>query len=150
MNKVQLIKAELARLKEETSIGLSEHENGVEQGRMEIINALSIFLDSMQEEHVNKGSHLGCGVIWKDEELEEAAKHYLYSNILYDDVYVGNPTEKDCIEMFRAGAKWQKKQLLKDAIKATAHPEDCELWCNLSQTNLQDLQEIKVIIIKED
>lgn len=43
-------------------------------------------------------------------ELEEAAKHYLYSNILYDDVYVGNPTDKDCIEMFKAGAEWQKEQ----------------------------------------
>lgn len=43
-------------------------------------------------------------------ELEEAAKHYLYSNILYDDVYVGNPTDKDCIEMFKAGAEWQKRQ----------------------------------------
>jgi hypothetical protein len=44
------------------------------------------------------------------DELEEAAKHYLYSNILYDDVYVGNPTDKDCIEMFKAGAEWQKMQ----------------------------------------
>ena len=40
MDKVQEIREELARLKEETSIGLSEHDNGVEQGRMEIINAL--------------------------------------------------------------------------------------------------------------
>lgn len=50
---------------------------------------------------------------WKEpvsEDLEEAAKHYLYSNILYDDVYVGNPTDKDCIEMFKAGAEWQKEQ----------------------------------------
>ena len=46
-------------------------------------------------------------------DLEKAAKHYLYSNILYDDVYVGNPTEKDCIEMFEAGAKWQKEKDLK-------------------------------------
>ena len=48
-------------------------------------------------------------------DLEEAAKHYLYSNILYDDVYVGNPTDKDCIEMFKAGAKWQKENLWKAA-----------------------------------
>jgi hypothetical protein len=53
-NKIQKIRKELARLKEETSIGLSEHGNGVEQGRMEIINALSIFLDSMQEEPVSE------------------------------------------------------------------------------------------------
>jgi hypothetical protein len=50
------------------------------------------------------------------EELEEAAKHYLYSNILYDDVYVGNPTDKDCIEMFKAGAKWQFENLMNKVI----------------------------------
>ncbi len=42
-------------------------------------------------------------------DLNEAAKHYLYNNILYDDVYVGNPTDEDCIEMFKAGANWQKR-----------------------------------------
>lgn len=51
------------------------------------------------------------------EELEEAAKHYLYSNILYDDVYVGNPTDKDCIEMFKAGANWQKQQMIDKACE---------------------------------
>ena len=54
IDKVQKIREEVERLKEETSIGLSEHENGVEQGRMEIINALSLFLDSLQEEPVSK------------------------------------------------------------------------------------------------
>ena len=51
------------------------------------------------------------------EELEEAAKHYLYSNILYDDVYVGNPTDKDCIEMFKAGAQWKEEQFEKNRLK---------------------------------
>lgn len=46
--------------------------------------------------------------------------------------------------------KAQKEQIMKDAIKATVHPEDYELWCDLSQTNLQDGQEVKVIVIKED
>ena len=43
-------KAELDRLKEETGIGLSEWENGVEHGRMEVINALYKKLDSMKKE----------------------------------------------------------------------------------------------------
>lgn len=46
----EIFKAKLDRLKEETYIGLSEHDNGVEQGRMEVINALYGLLDSMQEE----------------------------------------------------------------------------------------------------
>lgn len=44
MSKIERIKKELERLREETSIGLTEHENGVEQGRMEIINAISNLL----------------------------------------------------------------------------------------------------------
>lgn len=63
----------------------------------EIYNDVSHSIISKQKEPVSK-------------DLEEAAKHYLYNNILYDDVYVGNPTDKDCIEMFKAGAKWQKQQ----------------------------------------
>ena len=59
------------------------------------------------------------------EELEEAAKHYLYSNILYDDVYVGNPTDKDCIEMFKAGAEWQfervNEALLSEVLSCFMH-----------------------------
>jgi hypothetical protein len=56
-DKIQKIREELARLKEETSIGLSEHENGVEKGRMEIINALSLFLDTVQKEPVSNVWH---------------------------------------------------------------------------------------------
>lgn len=52
------------------------------------------------------------------DDLDKAAKHHLYSNILYDDVYVGNPTEEDCIEMFKAGAKWQREQMMEGAVDA--------------------------------
>lgn len=84
------------------------------------------------------------------EDLEKTAKHYLYSNILYDDVYVGEPTDKDCIEMFKAGAKWQKKQLIKEAINGIARPDDDEVWCDLKSFNLKDGDKIKIIIIEED
>ena len=70
--------------------------------RMSECQHLLLLFNSLQEEPVSK-------------DLEEAAKHHLYSNILYDDVYVGNPTDKDCIEMFKAGAQWQKEHLWKDA-----------------------------------
>ena len=106
-------------------------------------------------------------------DLEKAAKHYLYSNILYDDVYVGNPTEKDCIEMFKAGAKWQKQQdqstielaedhamlagmnimeqqMMTKAVDGIARPYDNEIWCILDSFNLKDGDKVKVILIKED
>lgn len=85
------------------------------------------FINSMQEEHefqeaggdsMRKVINAINTNLSKEpviEDLEEAAKHYLYSNILYDDVYVGEPTDKDCIEMFKAGADWQKERTTKKA-----------------------------------
>lgn len=73
-DKVQKIRKEIERLKEETSIGLSEHENGVEQGRMEIIEALSFFLDSLQKEPVSN--------VWHDAQIDppQAKKRILAIN----------------------------------------------------------------------
>ena len=112
------------------------------------------------------------------EDLEEAAKHYLYSNILYDDVYVGNPTDKDCIEMFKAGAKWQEKkdqsiielaedhamlagmekmkeQMMKEAVDGTVFTqlEDGEIMVRshyFKSEKFNYLDEVKLIIIKEE
>jgi len=96
------------------------------------------FINSLSEESVS-------------EDLEDAAKHYLYSNILYDDVYVGNPTDKDCIEMFKAGAKWQEKQMMYKAVDAIP----CSiLGKEIIYTDLPKEIEVgdkvKVIILKED
>ena len=90
-DKVKKIREELARLKEETSIGLSEHENGVEQGRMEIINALSLFLDSMQEEPVSS--------IWHDASNKPTnyeLRHILVVYTKYGREYVHLVYEDGC------------------------------------------------------
>lgn len=85
-DKVQKIRKELARLKEETSIGLSEYDAGFENGRMEILNALSIFLDSMQEEPVSEDDAIEYGkknVLAELEKIvkdkEEAGKNYVFA-----------------------------------------------------------------------
>jgi len=88
--------------------------------------------------------------------VEEVAKHYLYSNILYDDVYVGNPTDKDCIEMFKAGANWQKQQMMKDAVEG--HVMDYPsryVYCKITKLEeyMKDFKEgdkVKLIVIKEE
>ena len=99
------------------------------------------------------------------EKLEEAAKHYLYSNILYDDVYVGNPTDKDCIEMFKAGANWQKEQMMAKSIEAVVSQVPCSneiilynpssvdkyyLPQEMNKLGLNKGDKVKLIIIKED
>ena len=69
MTDKEIFKVELDRLKEETTIGLYEWENGVEHGRMEVINALYKFLDSISEQQV-----------WHDgkEEPEDKSKAVVY------------------------------------------------------------------------
>ena len=130
----------------------------------EMANDLFAFMDSLPNEPVS--------------DLEEAAKHYLCSNILYDDVYVGNPTDKDCIEMFKAGANWQeekdneekvliykhgfddcKEQMIKDALDAVVKI-DAGGYPYIPQMELYDYDKdiplakegdkYKVILIKED
>lgn len=48
--KYEALVAEIERQEEETSIGLNEHENGIEHGRMEVIHALREKIESMQED----------------------------------------------------------------------------------------------------
>ena len=117
-----------------------------EAGKLDVASKILQIIDSMQEEPVS-------------EDLEEAAKHYLYSNILYDDVYVGNPTDKDCIEMFNAGANWKEQQLMAKAVDATVHI-DAGGYPYIPQMELYDYdkdiplakegEKVKVIVIKED
>lgn len=47
--KYEALVAEIKRLKDETAIGLNERENGVENGRMEVIFALEAKVNSMNE-----------------------------------------------------------------------------------------------------
>ena len=100
------------------------------------------YIDSLQEEPVS-------------EDLEEAAKHYLYSNILYDDVYVGNPTDKDCIEMFKAGAEWGKNQAMAEiqarsmALDHGCPEEPVSIWHSVEE--LLTARECEyILVIYED
>jgi hypothetical protein len=199
-DKVQKIREELARLKEETSIGLSEHENGVEQGRMEIINATSLFLDSLQEEPKFKtgdrikpiDSCLGAprtileicdgwyvtdqGTLdfeyennWElveepvSEELEEAANEIVNKAIpplavkYKDGTYVGKIMDcfdrKEFIDLVKAGAKWQKEQMMKDTIIAHVFGRETgkSLFCfKVDGDDYLIGHEVKVVILKDN
>jgi len=117
-----------------------------------------------REESVNNGLDLGCGVIWKEEEpvsedLEEAAK--IYARGEYDRK---NPSSlpwqcKGCysplIYAFKAGAKWHKEQMMKDAVDGGCFSYrngykhiSCDIDENLTNIKLGD--KVKLIIIKED
>lgn len=105
---------------------------------MEIIDAISILLDSMQEKLVSK-------------ELEEEIKRYLHK------VYDRDTTVSDVARHF---AKWQKEQMMAKAIDGDvtfdyygdddktygciAHDSFC-----LEDFGLKDRDKVKMILIKE-
>lgn len=49
------------------------------------------------------------------EDLNEAAEKYAYTGIPDEMKYIVKPLAEQIIEYFKAGAEWQKKQMLKDA-----------------------------------
>ena len=78
------------------------------------IEGMVEYRNSLQEESVNNGLDLGCGVIWKDEapvseDLEYASEKYAcrFSSSKY-----GHDKVKDA---FIAGADWKKEHLWKPA-----------------------------------
>ena len=97
------------------------------------------FIDSLQEEPVS-------------EELEEAANTYV------DNWYKLNNLDKESYPIdveiskndFKVGAKWQKEQLIKEAIDGIARPDDDEVWCDLKSFSLKDNDKVKIIIIEEN
>jgi hypothetical protein len=151
-DKVQKIKEWISKEQDGLMDANGNFDYPEHEGAYNTLCNLDAYIDSMQEEPVS-------------EELEEAAKHYLYSNILYDDVYVGNPTDKDCIEMFEAGAKWQKEQMMAKSIEAVVSQVPCSneiilynpssvdkyyLPQEMNKLGLNKGDKVKLIIIKED
>lgn len=71
------------------------------------------------------------------EELEEAANNYCL-NARKGYPRVKDETDRYICSAFKAGAQWQKEQIVKEAIGGIARPDDSEIWCNLDSFNLKD------------
>ena len=137
MNKVQQIKAEIERLKRKNAH--TEYARGCNRALQEILS----FIDSLpdvSETDFGKKEEL------VSRDLEEAAHFYVDTSIEWFDSD-GNPC---CYNAFIAGAKWQKQQMMKNAVDATARPDDKEIWADMSNLNLKDGDKVKILIIKED
>ena len=102
MNKVEKIKAEIERRKNQfVSQAEAFHKIGKEDKESYYaalasnMNSLSCFLDSLEEEPVSN-------------DLEEAAIE-AFKQIVDSD-------KNNFLEIFKAGAKWQKEKMLEDAV----------------------------------
>jgi hypothetical protein len=78
-------------------------------------------------------------------DLEEAAVE-AFKQIVDSD-------KNSFLEIFKAGAKWKEKQIMKDSIDATVLCESLKIPTIghfLHKTNLKENDKVKVIIIKSE
>lgn len=145
MSDKQKIKAEVERLKEENSIGLSEYEAGFCNGVGETCEQLLSFINSLPKEPVS-------------EDLEEAAQEYAKSK------HTDKELQKIVAWDFEAGANWKERQMMKNAIDGYVSfnrdaqregLDDCLVVTNekpesyFNERGLQLGDKVKVVIIKE-
>lgn len=75
--------------------------------------------------------------------LKEAAEHY---------ASVTDPEAHgvDFIrEVFISGAEYAMEQIMKDAVEGIARPDDCEIWVNLTGTDIKDGDKVIVQVRKK-
>ena len=131
-DKVQKIREEIERLKKNWQLGRSSEA----KYRVEMLEEISYLIDSMQEEPVS-------------EDLEKVADQYSesvesdYSNDMFDS--------HNIFEAVIYGAKWQKQQMMKDAVEAIVQTNSMSgntvvvhLDCKYKAGD-----KVKLIIIKE-
>ena len=117
--KHEALVAEIERQYEETSIGLNEHENGVEHGRMEVINALRTKIDFMHEDPEQQTVIL-YGLSGSVGTNEEPVSDDLEKEIdrWSKEQYYNESEKRSFAVVARHFAEWQKKQMMKEALDA--------------------------------
>lgn len=122
--------------------------------RANVHKSLISFIDSMQEEPVS-------------EDLEEAAKQYgdELDNVLVVSINDDNSIGEYATQAFKAGAKWQKEQMMAKSIYAVVSQVPCSneiilynpssvdryyLPQEMNKLGLNKGDKVKLVIIKED
>lgn len=127
--KYDALVAEIERQYEETSIGLNEHENGIERGRIEVINALQQKIDTMKEEPASK-------------DLEEEMERYFCKE------WAGDP-----VVTARHLAEWQRKMMIGKAVDGEivkSKKGDFFAAIPVSRQDFEWGEEVKGIILKKE
>lgn len=129
MSKAEKIKAKIERLKESLPWGSCASQISMEcDCKDEAYNEVLSFIDSLEEDPVS-------------EDLEKEIQRYY------------NEMDGDCryMQTARHFARWQKRQVMKDAVEAVIHPYDGEIWVDKDLLSIyDDCQRVKLIIIEEE
>ena len=144
MSEKEKIRAEVERL-----IELNEESAGKTQyhlGRLRALQQILSFIDSLPEEKLSNVERIGKD--YKEgsvsEDLEEAAVE-AFKKIVDSD-------KNNFLEIFNAGAKWQKDKMVQNTIDAHCFGfQGAALFSfRLPAGNYLVGSEVKIIIIKED
>lgn len=145
-NKIQKIRQEVEKLKSNLIHGACSSQVAMEtRCKEEAYNEVLAILDSMQEEPVS-------------EDLMEATNNYCV-NVRKGYPRVMDETDRYICNAFKAGAQWQKEQIMKDATDVTVHI-DAGGYPYIPQMELYDYDndvplakegdKYKVVLIKEE
>lgn len=136
---IEKIRAEIERLKHTDIPHTDEWWDGADYVRRRMKEVLS---DLEKSEKPTLQEQPVC------EDVEEAAKAYADDINSNECLY----TYTDFTDAFKAGAKWQKEQMLKEAVEGeiinAGYPTKIEL--NTFYSKFEHGQKVKLIIIKED
>lgn len=136
MDTIEKIQDKVEQLRRKELPFLSDYENGCIVGYNEALDNILCFIGSFPDEPVTNGLEEAA-----EEYQTEARKHVL------DNTPIG--TAKDA---FIAGAKWQKKQMLKDAVEGKVFmsfaPGHNQMV--MADVDLPTNTKVKLIIVKED
>lgn len=134
MDKVQKIKEWISKEQDGLMNAQGNFEYPEHEGAYHILCNLDAYIDSLQEEPVS-------------EELKEAA--LLHLSKYYDTSIIWDEDKKCVVRDFKAGAEWQKEQMMAKAIDAKLLEGHLIRQKGVTHP-LHVGDKVKVIVIKED
>lgn len=111
--------------------------------KIDVLQHVLFFLDTLEVKEVQEEP--------VSNDLEEAANDYVgHAPEIDEDLSVYSNREA-----FKAGAQWQKEQMMKDAVYGLVcgHDESSPAWIDLNLLNKPNIKvgtEVKLIIIKDE
>ena len=165
MSKVEKIKAEIDRLQETTMDENSNFRSQYDQGIFDGLSLLENFIDTLEQPIKRTPAEIEAAMQEVEEKSKlftEAHKDDIVSNDTIDDLekaaieafkQIVDSDKNNFLEIFKAGAEWQKEKMMEDAV-------DGEIYFNLDYlqyhinteplTHFHHGDKVKLIIVKEE
>lgn len=148
MDKIARIRQEIERLKKYYAEcgypGMGEYEQGNKQGRLDTLDNILSFLDTLSEE--------------PDKSLEEEMEEFFETMPVLEHENIFDVTFQNIARHF---AEWQKNQMLKDAVEGEARvgypfskpfidiEQSSAQWCNMMKKFMNG-DKVRIVVLKAE